>query len=118
MTRNKGSKPFSEFETVEVAVPGDANKKLPKTSASSAAILVAVSTTCIPPPHWIPSRLITMKNKIAATPHHAGEIDKPIKGERNCPKTTATPAVEPGPLTHISIQIFKKPQNGPKPARM
>ena len=61
---------------------------------------------------------ITMKNKIAATPPNAGEIDEPSNDERNWPNTIATPATDPGPLTHISIQIFKKPQNGPKPSRM
>jgi sugar/nucleoside kinase (ribokinase family) len=36
----------------------------------------------------------------------------------NSPSTMATPATDPGPLTHISIQILMKAGKGPNPSRM
>jgi hypothetical protein len=36
----------------------------------------------------------------------------------NSPRTIATPATDPGPLTHISIQILTKAGNAPNPSRM
>ncbi len=42
----------------------------------------------------------------------------PRRRTTNPPNTTASPATDPGPLTHISIQILRKAQKGPKPSRM
>ena len=49
----------------------------------------------------------------------ADTLDRsPSNRTANSPSTTASPATDPGPLTHISIQILRKAQKGPKPSRM
>ena len=48
---------------------------------------------------------------MARAPQAAADTPAGAAGSRaaNSPRTIATPATEPGPLTHISIQILRKP---------
>ena len=60
------------------------------------------------------------KAAMAEPPQAAADIPAGAMGSRvaNSPSTMATPATDPGPLTHISIQILMKAGNGPNPSRM
>ena len=82
--------------------------------------MIEVKATWAPPPHWIPSRLMAAKAVMAKAPQAGADTmgRSPSSRTTNSPSTTASPATDPGPLTHISIQILRKAQKGPKPSRM
>ena len=83
-------------------------------------IFTIVKTICVRPPQRTPHRLTKAKPAMAAAPQAVAVT--PAGATANCvansPRTMATPATDPGPLTHISIQILTKAGKGPNPSRM